>query len=135
MSIIVKVIINKPIDFVWEYWTNPIHIMQWNQASADWHCPNAVNDCTVGGKFSYTMAAKDGSMSFDFWGVYDTVEIYKAIAYTLGDERKVSVEFSEVEGGTQIIETFDPESVNPEEMQKTGWQLILDSMKSYCESH
>lgn len=132
--ITVQCTINAPIEKVWESWTSPQHITKWNNASDDWHTPYAENDLRVGGKFKYTMAARDGSMSFDFGGEYTLVRQNEAIEYILGDGRKVVVNFREVPEGTQIIEKFDPETVNPEEMQQQGWQAILNNFKKYVEN-
>src|SRR6187402_237608 len=125
--------INAPIDKVWECWTSPEHIIHWNNASDDWHTPYAENDLRTGGKFKSTMAAKDGSMSFDFEGEYTLVEHNKTIKYVMADGRKVEVTFNEVPSGVEVIESFDPETVNPEEMQRYGWQAILDNFKKYVE--
>jgi len=127
--------INASIDKVWEFWTLPEHITKWSFASPDWHTPYAENDLREGGKFSSTMAAKDGSMSFDFGGEYTLVEKNKAIEYILGDGRKVEISFTETPKGVEIIESFDPETENPEEMQRGGWQAILDNFKSYVENN
>lgn len=132
-SITVYSTINAPIEKVWEYWTQPEHIVKWNSASEDWHTPRAENDLRAGGKFTSRMEAKDGSMGFDFEGIYDEVEMHKAIAYTMADGRKVSVKFLSNKDQTEVIETFDPESTNPIEMQKAGWQAILDNFKLYSE--
>ena len=127
--------INASIDKVWEFWTLPDHITKWSFASPEWHTPYAENDLREGGKFSSTMAAKDGSMSFDFGGEYTLVEKNKAIQYVLGDGRKVEISFTETPNGVEIIESFDPETQNPEEMQRGGWQAILDNFKSYVENN
>lgn len=127
--------INASIDKVWEFWTLPEHITKWSFASPEWHTPYAENDLREGGKFSSTMAAKDGSMSFDFGGEYTLVEKNKAIQYVLGDGRKVEITFTETPNGVEIIESFDPETQNPEEMQRGGWQAILDNFKSYVENN
>ena len=134
-SITVQSTINAPVEKVWKYWSEPAHIMQWCQASDDWHAPHAENDLKTGGKFSTTMAAKDGSFSFDFGGVYDLVTEHKLIEYTMGDGRKVSVVFNANGNTTEVIETFEPESTNPEEMQRGGWQAILDNFKKYTEAN
>ncbi|WP_281226824.1 SRPBCC family protein [Flavobacterium aquiphilum] len=126
--------INAPIDKVWECWTSPEHITKWNNASDDWHTPYAENDLRTGGKFKSTMAAKDGSMSFDFEGEYTLVSQNKDIQYLMADGRKVEVSFKETSNGVEIIESFDPETLNPEEMQRGGWQAILDNFKKYTES-
>ncbi|MFW0738584.1 SRPBCC family protein [Flavobacterium sp. T12S277] len=127
--------IKASIDKVWEFWTLPEHITKWSFASPDWHTPHAENDLRVGGKFTSTMAAKDGSMSFDFGGEYTVVEKNKAIEYILEDGRKVEIAFKETPNGVEVIESFDPETQNPEEMQRGGWQAIMDNFKSYTESN
>ena len=109
------------------------HITKWAFASPDWHSPYAENDLTEGGKFTTTMAAKDGSVSFDFWGEYTLIKQNEAIQYTMGDGRKAEITFKQTSNGVEIIESFDPESENPEEMQRGGWQAILDNFKSYVE--
>jgi uncharacterized protein YndB with AHSA1/START domain len=132
--ITVQAKIKAPIDKVWELWTLPEHITKWNNASEDWHTPYAENDLKVGGKFKSTMAAKDGSMRFDFIGTYSDVKQKKSIAYTMEDGRKAKVIF-EVQGDdVEIRESFDPETQNSEVMQQQGWQAILDNFKKYVES-
>lgn len=133
--ITVETIVNAPIQKVWDYWTLPEHITKWCQASADWHAPYAENDVREGGRFKTTMAAKDGSAEFDFGGTYTEVRPHAYIAYEMDDGRKVQIRFEEQGDATKIIEAFDPESENPIEMQRTGWQSILNSMKTYTESH
>ena len=133
-AITVEALVKAPIDKVWSSWTDPKHITKWNQASDDWHSPHAENDLRTGGKFKTTMAAKDGSMSFDFEGVYTNVQQHKVIEYAMADGRKVSVVFSQSGNQTKVVETFDPESENPIEMQRGGWQAILDSFRKYTES-
>jgi uncharacterized protein YndB with AHSA1/START domain len=125
--------INAPLEKVWELWTNPEHITKWNFASNDWHSPSAENDLKVGGSFKYTMAAKDGSVSFDFAGVYDAIEKNKTIQYTTADGRKVSVSFQENNGGVKIVQWFEPESINSHELQRGGWQAILNNFKAWAE--
>ena len=134
VPIVVEENFHTPIEKVWECWTSPEHITKWNNASPDWHTPYAENDLRTGGKFKSTMAAKDGSMSFDFEGEYTLVENNKTIKYVMADGRKVEVIFIETpSGGVKVIESFDPETVNPEEMQRDGWQAILDNFKKYVE--
>lgn len=120
---------------VWEYFTQPEHLMQWNNASPDWHTPAATNDLRPGGRFSYTMAARDGNMSFDFGGTYHQVEPCATIAYTLDDGRRVSISFAEAAGQTLVKETFEAEDENSAELQQMGWQAILDNFKTYTETH
>jgi uncharacterized protein YndB with AHSA1/START domain len=134
-SITVEAIVKAPVEKVWTCWNEPQHITKWNQASDDWHTPNAENDLRVGGKFSATMAAKDGSFSFDFWGIYSAVDKHKRIEYTLGDGRKVSIIFSGNGNETKVTETFEAESENSIEMQRGGWQAILNSFKKYTEAY
>lgn len=133
--ITVESTINASIDKVWEFWTLPEHIKNWSFASAEWHTPYAENDLREGGKFKSTMAAKDGSMSFDFGGEYTLVEKNKAIEYVLEDGRKVEITFTETPDGVEIIQSFDPETQNSEEMQRGGWNAILDNFKSYVEQN
>ena len=126
--------INASIEIVWKCWTSPEHITKWNYASDDWHTPYAENDLRVGGKFKSKMASKDGAMSFDFEGEYTLVEQNKTIKYVMADGRKAEVSFATMKDGVVVIESFDPETVNPEEMQRVGWQAILDNFKKYVES-
>ena len=107
-TITVEAVVNDPIEKVWSCWTEPKHITQWCQASDDWHAPHAENDVRIDGKFSTTMAAKDGSFSFDFGGVYTNVELFDRLEYTLGDDRKVSILFTADGSATKIVETFEP---------------------------
>ncbi len=131
--ITVQTIVHKPIETVWGKWTNPEDIMQWNNASPDWHTPKAENDLRVGSVFSYTMAAKDGSFSFDFGGTYTNVVEHHKIEYVLGDGRRVMIDFSNHGDSVTVTETFDPETENPHEMQQAGWQSILNNFKRYTE--
>lgn len=131
--ITIETIVKKPINQVWEKWTLPEHIKEWNNASDDWYTPSAENDLSVGGTFVYKMAAKDGSYSFDFGGIYDEVILNRKIAYTLGDGRKVVIDFTEEDEGVQIVETFEAEGTHSVEMQRAGWQAILDNFKRYAE--
>jgi uncharacterized protein YndB with AHSA1/START domain len=133
--ITVSATINAPVAKVWEYWTSPAHIIQWNSASPDWHTPKAENDLREGGRFTSRMEARDGSMGFDFGGVYTAVETHKKITYTMDDNRKVIVQFTEDNGETVVTEDFEAESENPEEMQKAGWQSIMDNFKNYAEAN
>jgi uncharacterized protein YndB with AHSA1/START domain len=126
--------VNVPIETVWECWTTPEHIMKWNNASDDWHTPYAENDLRTGGRFKSTMASKDGTMSFDFEGEYTLVEQNEAIEYVMADGRKVEISFAATPSGVAVIESFDPETENSEEMQRGGWQAILNNFKKYVES-
>lgn len=126
---------NKTIAEVWDYFTNPKHVTNWNFASDDWHCPKAENNLEVGKSFTYTMAAKNGEMSFDFSGMYTEIEEYSKINYVLADDRKIFVTFKETENGIEVVEIFDPETENSEELQQAGWQTILDNFKKYTEAN
>jgi uncharacterized protein YndB with AHSA1/START domain len=133
-AITVAATIKAPVEKVWERWNEPKHIKQWAFASDDWHTPHAENDLRVDGNFSTTMAAKDGSFSFDFGGVYTAVEKNKKIEYTIGDGRKVQILFETQGNETKVTETFEAETSNPIEMQRGGWQAILDNFKKYAEA-
>ncbi len=133
VEITVKATVHAPVEKVWECWTDPKHIVNWNHASDDWHSPYAQNDLRAGGKFLFRMEAKDESSGFDFSGVYDEVEPYKSISFAMGDSRKVKTTFVKRDGKTEITETFDAENVYPIEKQRSGWQAILDNFKKYTE--
>jgi uncharacterized protein YndB with AHSA1/START domain len=132
-TITVTTNILAPVEKVWDYFTQPEHITKWNQASPDWHCPTSKNDVNIGGKFCHTMAAKDGSFSFDFEGTYTEVIWHKKLAYEINDQRKVTVLFIENQNETQIIETFEPEQQNTLALQEQGWKAILENFKQYLE--
>lgn len=133
-KITVQANINAPVVKVWETWTTPEHITQWNNASPDWHTPVAENDLRVGGKFLSRMEAKDGSFGFDFEGIYDAVVTNELISYNLADGRNVKIIFIDKGYQTEVIETFDAENENPVEMQREGWQAILNNFKNHTES-
>lgn len=134
-TITVEATVKAPVEKVWQYWSEPQHITKWCQASDDWHAPYAENDLRTDGKFKTTMAAKDGSFSFDFEGVYTNVQPNKVIEYVMPDGREVKITFAANGNETKVTETFDPEDTNPLEMQRGGWQAILDNFKSYTESN
>jgi uncharacterized protein YndB with AHSA1/START domain len=133
--ITVEAIVNAPVEKVWNYWNAPEHVTKWCAASDDWHAPFAENDLRTDGTFKTTMAAKDGSFSFDFGGTYTKVVPHKNIEYTMSDGRKVEITFSAIGASTQVIETFDAEKENPIEMQRDGWQAILDNFKKHTENN
>ena len=134
-SITVETVVEAPIEKVWQCWTGAEHIKHWCSASDDWYVPFASNDLRLDAKFTTTMAARDGSASFDFEGVYTNIRDLQRIEYTIADGRKVQVEFTQLEKGVKISETFEPEHENPIEMQRGGWQAILDNFKKYTEQH
>lgn len=134
MSIItVNVLVNASLENIWKSWTDPQHIVKWNFAADDWHAPAATNELIVGGKFAYTMAAKDGSFSFDFSGKFTELTPLKSISYLLDDGRKVDISFEIYESQVMVIESFEAETENPEDLQRSGWQAILNNFKKYTE--
>jgi predicted lactoylglutathione lyase/uncharacterized protein YndB with AHSA1/START domain len=134
-AITVTATVNAPVEKVWQLWTEPSHIEKWNNASDDWHTPHATNDLRPGGKFLSRMEARDGSMGFDFEGVYTEVAVNTQISYEMADGRKVSITFESQGNATKVTETFDPETINPLEMQRGGWQSILNNFKNYTETN
>jgi len=134
-KITVQVDVNAPVEKAWRFWTEPAHIMQWNFASDDWQCPSAENDVRVGGKLKARMSAKDQSAGFDFEATYTLVEKFKRLEFALGDARTVQIQFTPTPSGTKITETFDTEGTHSEEMQRSGWQAILDNFKKHVETH
>jgi len=135
VEIVVQTIIASSLENVWKCWTENDHIIKWNFAADDWHCPKAQNDLREGGKFVYTMAAKDGSFSFDFWGIYSKIDHFRSIYSILGDNRQMKVEFIKEDKFVRLTETFEAETENPLDMQQMGWQSILNNFKKYAESN
>ncbi len=131
--ITVTALLEAPIEKVWSAWTDPEAIKVWNAASPDWHTPHAENDLRTGGSFLSRMEARDGSAGFDFRGVYTEVVTHERIAYVMEDGRKVEIIFTPEGNGIRVSETFDPETENPPEMQRAGWQSILSTFKGYVE--
>lgn len=132
--ITVEAIIQAPVEIVWNYWTTPADIKNWCHASDDWGVGEVSNDVRVGGKFSTIMAAKDGSASFDFNGVYTTAELHRRLEYVIEDGRTVSIIFEPKGDDVLVTETFEMENENSEELQRSGWQAILNNFKIYTES-
>ena len=130
----VTAIIHAHAKKVWDYYTNPEHITGWNFADSSWHCPKATNDMTIGGKYFARMEAKGKSFGFDFEAIYDEIKVGQSFTYSFGD-RKVTVEFRNSGNQTEIIVVFDPENENSIELQKGGWQAILDNFKNYTETN
>jgi len=133
--ITVEAVIKAPVEKVWKFWNEPKHIIQWCTASDEWHTPYSDNDLRKDGKFKSTMAAKDGSMSFDFEGVYTNVQPNKVIEYVIADGRIVKIAFTANGNETKVVESFEAEGTNPVEMQRGGWQAILDNFKKYTEAN
>lgn len=125
--------IEASIENVWALWTDPVHVKNWNFASNDWHCPRANSDFVVGGEFHYIMAAKDGSVEFDFCGTFTKIIDQSAIQIFLEDGREMNLQFIAEGQATKVIESFEPEEVNSLELQQQGWQAILDNFKAYVE--
>lgn len=134
MKITVETIVKADLHTVWRAWNDPEDIKQWNAASDDWHTTSSTVDLREGGKFTARMEAKDGSAGFDFTGTYTRIAPQELIEYTMEDGREVSVQFSKVADGVLVRETFDPESENEPEMQRQGWQAILDNFARHVES-
>lgn len=131
----IQTTIKSKLEKVWKFYTSAEHIVKWNSAFPDWHTTKSENDLKVGGKFLSRMEAKDKSAGFDFTGIYDKIRIHKLIAYTMDDGRKAGISFKEIPGGTEVTINFEAESENPEEIQRKGWQAILDNFKKYVEEN
>jgi uncharacterized protein YndB with AHSA1/START domain len=134
LKITVQTVVKADLSKVWAAWNNPQDIKQWNAASDDWHTTQSAVDLREGGKFSSRMEAKDGSAGFDFEGTYTRVVAQKALEYRMSDGREVKVEFSKGAGGILVRETFDAESANEAEVQRQGWQAILDNFARHVEA-
>lgn len=132
-QITVEALVQASPARTWACWTEPQHIMEWNAASDDWHCPSATSDLRVGGEFHSTMAARDGSFQFDFGGTFEEIIPQQKIVSVMGDGRKIVTTFEETPDGVRVTETFEAESENPLEMQRAGWQAILDRFKKHVE--
>lgn len=133
-TLLIWVHIHSNIETVWDAYTNPEHIVHWNAASDDWHCPKAENDLREWGKFSSTMAARDGSIEFEFSWTYSEIIPQKLICYTMDDGRKAEVEFQSDGHCVNVIVEFEPENENSIELQEQGWQAILDNFADYVAS-
>lgn len=132
-KIVVASRVSAPKNKVWEVYTQPQHIVGWNFADPSWHCPHAENDLRTGGRYTARMEARDGSYGFDFEAIYTEVNLGERFTYEFGG-RFATVDFKEAEGQTEVTVTFDPENENPVELQRQGWQSILNNFKAYCES-
>jgi uncharacterized protein YndB with AHSA1/START domain len=132
--ITVSAIVAAPLAHVWKCWTSAEDVRKWNFASDDWHCPAAKNDLRVGGKFTYRMAARDGSAEFDFEGVYSIIDPQRRIEFSMSDGRKVIVRFEALGKATRVTESYDPESEHSGELQRQGWQAILDNFRKHTEA-
>jgi uncharacterized protein YndB with AHSA1/START domain len=133
MKITVETTVKAPIEQVWAAYTTPEDIIRWNAASADWHTTKAAVDLRVGGTFSSRMEAKDGSMGFDFAGTYTKIVKHVLIEYSF-DGRAAKIEFADSPNGIKVRVTFDSESTNPTEVQRGGWQAILNNFARHVEA-
>ncbi len=132
-NITIDCVVKSSVQNVWNVYTEPRHIVNWNFASDDWHCPRVENDMKVGGKYLARMEAKDGSFGFDFQAVYDKVVPQQKLSYILEDGRKVTTLFEPLNDAVKVTTTFEAENQNPLDMQKAGWQSILNNFKKYTE--
>ena len=133
-TITIDATVAAPVDTVWTAWTTPEHITQWNFASDDWCCPRAEVDLRPGGIYLARMEAKDGTLGFDFTAVYDVVRPQETAAFRMDDGRTATTTFTPVEGGTRVVTVFDAEGTHPIDMQRDGWQSILNNFKAHAES-
>jgi uncharacterized protein YndB with AHSA1/START domain len=134
-KITIQATINASQKKTWDYYTMPEHITKWNFADPSWHCPSASNDLQVGGQYEARMEAKDGSFGFDFKARYTALDPGKSFTYKMEDGRQATVTFNGNEQQTDVTVVFDPEDENAVEMQKNGWQSILNNFKSYTEKN
>lgn len=134
VKITVQTTVKAEVKKVWDYYNNPNHIVHWNFADPSWHCLAAENDMRIGGTYKARMEAKDGSFGFDFESIFTEIKDYKLFTYEFGS-RTATVQFNDLGSQTEVVITFDPENENPIEMQKIGWQAILDNFKNYVESN
>jgi uncharacterized protein YndB with AHSA1/START domain len=132
-KITIEATINASIEHIWELWTTPEHIKNWNFASEDWCCPNVVNELRDEGEFNWRMEAKDGSLGFDFTGTYQQIKVNELITFKMSDDRTVSIDFLIERESIRIVESFEAEGTNSIELQRAGWQSILDNFKRYAE--
>lgn len=134
-KITIHATISAGIQKVWNYYTQPEHITKWNFASPDWHCPSASNDMRIGGKYTARMEAKDGSFGFEFEATYSEITENQKFVYVMPDGREVSVSINEDNHLTNITVCFDTETENPVDLQREGWQAILNNFKNYAENN
>ncbi|MCB0501777.1 MAG: SRPBCC family protein [Bacteroidetes bacterium] len=133
-KITVTTTIKANLEKVWAYWTQPEHIIQWNFAAEEWCCPRATNELQSGGSFNWRMESKDGKMGFDFVGTYDKIIENELITYKMPDGRQVDITFESTGEEVIVKEIFDPEQINPIDLQRNGWQAILENFKKHVES-
>ena len=134
-KITIQAVVAADRQKVWDRYTQPEHITKWNFATDTWHCPAASNDMRVGGKYLARMEAKDGSFAFDFEAVYNEIVDGEKFTYTMPDNREIQVSFEQTDDKTRVTVTFDPENENPVDLQRSGWQSILDNFRKYAEGN
>ena len=134
-KITIQAVVAADRQKVWDRYTQPEHITKWNFATDTWHCPAASNDMRVGGKYLARMEAKDGSFAFDFEAVYNEIVDGEKFTYTMPDNREIQVTFEQTDDKTRVTVTFDPENENPVDLQRSGWQSILDNFRKYAEGN
>ncbi len=134
-KITIQAVVAADRQKVWDCYTQPEHITKWNFATDTWHCPAASNDMRVGGKYLARMEAKDGSFAFDFEAVYNEIVDGEKFTYTMPDNREIQVSFEQTDDKTRVTVTFDPENENPVDLQRSGWQSILDNFRKYAEEN
>ena len=133
-KITIDTLVDAPLDKVWTRYTDPDHITKWNFASDDWCCPSASNDLRVGGRYTARMEAKDGSFGFDFGGTYTELTPRASMSYVLDDGRAVTTRFEQIDDKTRVTTAFEAEGQNSVEMQRDGWQAILNNFKAHAEA-
>ncbi len=134
MNITIEAVANADLEAVWQAWNTPEDIMRWNAASDDWHTTESTVELREGGTFSARMEAKDGSAGFDFEGTYTRIVPHELIEFSMSDGRKVEIRFTKTADGVHIRETFEAESENEPDVQRQGWQAILDRFAGYVEA-
>lgn len=134
-KITINALVSAEINKAWNYYTMPEHITKWNFASDDWCCPSVLNDMTIGGKYVARMEAKDGSFGFDFEAIYNEINKLKNFKYTSPDGRLIEIDFEANDNQTKLTITFDTDGENPIELQRNGWQAILNNYKNYTENN
>lgn len=135
MNITIDTVVKSDLETVWKAWNTPEDITQWNAASDDWHTTESTVDLREGGRFSSRMEAKDGSVGFDFEGTYTRILPHELIEFSMSDGRKVELRFTETAAGVHVRETFEAESENEPDVQRQGWQAILDRFAGYVEAN
>ena len=132
-KITISTMTSASVEHAWRAFTTPADITRWNFAHHDWCCPSAEVDLRVGGAYKARMEAKDKNFGFDFEAVYEEVERHKAVTLAMSDGRRARTTFEAFRGGTKVTTVFDAEAQNSIEMQRSGWQAILDNFRRHIE--